>query len=130
MVVPAQTGRPFQALFRMTFRNKLNQRRDRRVRYRAPFYLLWDEDSCQPRYVKVLSSEVSERGMSVETSQFVPLDARILLRSDTGAMCGGAWVKHVTQRGPRYLVGLELSYSLLDDARDLVREVYSSPGVK
>ena len=130
MAVSGQTGRPFQTLFRMPFKTRLNQRRDPRLRYRAPFYLLWDEDSSQPRYVKVLSSEVSEHGMSVETPQLVPMDARILLRSDNGILSGGACVKHVTQRGPLYLVGLELSYSLLDEARNLVREIYGSPGLK
>ncbi|MGH9648666.1 MAG: PilZ domain-containing protein [Bryobacteraceae bacterium] len=108
-------------------KTKLNERRDVRVRYRARFYLLWDEQSCQPKYAKSVCREVSERGMSLETPQSIPVGSRLSLRAESGALFGGAVVKHSTKRGLMYVVGLEFGYSLLDEAQALVREVYTSP---
>lgn len=127
MAVHGNSDKPFHASFRGSFKTGLNQRREARVRYRAPFYLLWDEHSGQPMYVKGISNEVSEHGLSVEVSQMIPVNTRLSLRSESGALFGGASVKHVTKRGLIYIVGVELSYSMLDDALALVREVYSTP---
>jgi hypothetical protein len=129
MAVHGRIDRPIHA-FHSLLKGKLNERRDVRVRYRAPFYVLWDEQSCQPKYAKAVSNEVSEHGMSLETPQCVPVGTRLSLRSESGALFGGAVVKHATKRGSMYVIGMEFGYSLLDEARALVREVYSSPGVK
>jgi hypothetical protein len=102
-----------------------NERRDVRIRYQAPVNLLWDD-----QYAKAVSSEVSERGLSLETSQSVPVGTHVALRSESGELLGGALVKHCTQSGSIYVVGVEFGYSLLDDALALVREVYSSPHAK
>ena len=126
MAASGSTEKPFSA-FHTSLKSKLNERRDVRVRYRAPFYLLWDEQSCQPKYAKAICNEVSEHGMSLETSQSIPVGSRLSLRSESGALFGGAVVKHSTKRGSMYVVGLEFGYSLLDEALDLVREVYTSP---
>ena len=126
MAASGSLDKPFNA-FHTLHKTKLNERRDVRVRYRAPFYLLWDEQSCQPKYVKAVCNEVSERGMSLETSQSIPVGSRVSLRSESGALFGGAVVKHSTKLGSMYVVGLEFGYSLLDEALALVREVYTSP---
>ena len=127
MATQGNAGKPFDAFFRAPFRSKLNQRRETRLHYRAPFYLLWDEDSSQPKYVKALSNEVSEHGLRLEMVQPILVDTQLSLRSESGALFGSASVKHVTRRGTTYIVGVELSYSLLDNALALVREVYSTP---
>jgi hypothetical protein len=129
MAAHGNADRPFNA-FNTLFKSKVNERRDARVRYRAPFYLLWDEQECQPKYAKAVCNEVSEHGMSLETSQSVAVGARLSLRSETGALFGGALVRHATKRGSMYVLGLEFGYSLLDEALALVREVYSTPRVK
>jgi hypothetical protein len=129
MAAHGTTDRPFNALNTL-LKGKLNERREVRVRYRAPFYLLWDEQSSQPKYAKAVCNEVSERGMSMETSQSIAVGTRLSLRSESGALFGGALVKHATKHGSSYVVGMEFGYSLLEEARALVREVYSSPGVK
>lgn len=129
MAASGSIDKPFNA-FHALHKTELNERRDVRVRYRAPFYLLWDEQSCQPKYAKAVCNEVSEHGMSLETSQSIAVGSRLSLRSESGALFGGALVKHSTKRGSAYVVGLEFGYSLLDEARALVREVYTSPGVK
>jgi hypothetical protein len=129
MAAHGTTDRPIHA-FNTLLKGKLNQRRDIRVRYRAPFYLLWDEQSSESKYAKAVCSEVSEHGMSLEASRSVPVGTRLSLRSESGALFGGAVVKHATKRGSMYVLGLEFGYSLLDEARALVREVYGSPGVK
>jgi hypothetical protein len=126
MAASGSTEKPFSA-FHTPFKSKLNERRNVRVRYRAPYYLLWDEQSRQPKYVKAVSNEVSERGMSLETSQSIPVGSRLSLRSESGALFGGAVVKHSTKLGSMYVLGLEFGHSLLDEALALVREVYTSP---
>jgi hypothetical protein len=129
MAAQATTDRPLNA-FHALLKGKMNQRRDGRVRYCAPFYLLWDEDAAEPKYVKAVSSGVSEHGMSLEASRPMTVGTRLSLRSESGALFGGAVVRHATKRDSMYVIGIEFGYSLLDDARALVREVYSSPGLK
>ena len=129
MAVHESIDRPIHA-FHGLLKGKLNERREQRVRYRATFYLLWDEQSCQPKYAKAVCSEVSEHGMSLETPQSIPVGTRLSLRSESGALFGGALVKHATKRGSMYVVGMEFGYNLLDEARALVREVYSLPQAK
>lgn len=126
MAASGSPDKPFHA-FHTLHKTKLNERRDVRVRYRAWYYLLWDEESRQTKYAKAVSNEVSEHGMSLETSQFIAVGSRLSLRSESGALFGGAVVKHSTRRGSMYVVGLEFGYSLLDEALALVREVYTSP---
>jgi len=109
------------------FMNKLNERREARIPYRAPFSLLWDEESGQPKYARAFSHEVSEHGLSLETSEPIAVGTQLALRSDTGALFGSALVKHSARRGASYFVGVQLGYGLLDEALALVREVYSTP---
>jgi len=125
MAAQVNLDRPFHS-FNALFKNKLNERREARIRYRAAFSLLWDEQACQPKYAKAFSKEVSEHGLSLEMPQSIPVGTQLALRSDSGALFGGALVKHVTKRGGNYVVGLQLGYSLLDEALALVREVYST----
>ena len=129
MAAHGTTDRPISA-FNTLLKGRLNQRRDARVRYRAPFYLLWDEQSSESKYAKAVCSEVSEHGMSLEAARSVPAGTRLSLRSESGALFGGAVVRHATKRGSMHVLGVEFGYSLLDDARALVSEVYSSPGLK
>jgi hypothetical protein len=88
---------------------------------------LWLEQASAAKYAKAVSCDVSERGLGLETSQFIPVGTHLSLRAETGELLGGAKVRHAGKRGPQYLVGVEFGYSLLDAARDLVREVYNSP---
>ena len=126
MAAYGSTDRPISA-FNTLLKGKMNERRDARVRYRAPFYLLWDKQSSESKYAKGVSREISEHGMSLEASRSVPVGTRLSLRSESGDLFGGAVVIHATKRGSMYVVGLEFGYSLLDEARALVREVYSLP---
>ncbi len=126
MAAQAHFEKPFQA-FNAPFKSKRNERRDPRVRYRASFSLLWDEDSWQPKYAKAASKDVSEHGMCLETSQWIPVGTHVSLRSETGGLFGRACVKHVARRGASHVIGVELGYSLLDQALTLVREIYSLP---
>ena len=113
--------------FRTLIKRRLNQRRDVRVHYHAPFRLFWVDRMSQIKYARAVSSDVSERGLCLETSQSIPVGTRLALRAETGGLFGGAKVRHSTRRGLQYVVGIEFGYSLLDAARDLVREVYKSP---
>ena len=126
MATAGNTHRPLSA-FRALYKSKLNERRDVRVRYRAPFHLLWDELFCQPKYARAVSNEVSEHGLSLETAVFIPVGTYLSMRSENRALFGGALVKHASKRGFKYVLGVEFSYSLLDEAQALVREVYSMP---
>jgi len=112
------------------FNPKLNGRKDPRLPYRAAFRLLWDQDSFQPKCAKAFSSEVSERGMSLETLQPIQVGMRLSLRAESGTLFGGALVKHVSRGGASYVLGVQLNYHLLDQALAFVREVYSTPPAK
>jgi hypothetical protein len=102
------------------------RRRAVRLRSHTTFSLFWNEGGSQPRYTKVLCSEVSERGLSLETSDPIPVGTRVSLRADSGALFGDARVKHVSKRGAKYILGVQLSSCLLDEAFALVSEAYSS----
>src|SRR4051812_27061515 len=123
MAAQGTADRPLNA-FNAFLTGKLNQRREGRVRYRAPFYLLWDEPEAEPKYVKAVSRDVSEHGMSLEASRPATAGTRLSLRPESGALFGGAVVRHATRHGSMYVLGIEFGHSLLDDARSLVREVY------
>jgi hypothetical protein len=130
MAAHGNTDRSFGASFRSPHKSQVNERREARLKYRARFSIFWDEQSSRPSYAKAVSNEVSEHGLSLETPQPIPVGTRVSLRSESGALLGGASVKHSTKRGKSYVVGFELSYSVLDDALALVREVYSTPRAK
>ena len=106
------------------------RRRGARLRFKTAFSVFWDERVSQPKYAKVYCSEVSEHGLSFETSIPIPVGTRISLRADSGTMFGDARVKHVTKRGAKYIHGVELSSCLLDEAFALVREAYGSAAQK
>jgi len=129
MAAHGNISRPLQA-FDAPLSAKRDARRDPRIRYRAPFYLLWDEQSCQPKYSKAVSNDVSERGLSLEIPQSIPVGTRISLRAESEALLGSAMVKHAARDGSVFVIGVEFGYSLLDDAHVLVREVYSTPRAK
>ncbi len=106
---------------------RMNARRDFRLSHRAPFRLLWDEHSRQPKYAKAFCIDVSERGLALETSQPVPVGTRLTLRAECGTLFGSALVKHAVKRGANYVLGVQLSDYLKDEALGLVREICSSP---
>jgi hypothetical protein len=130
MAAHGNTDRSFEAMFKSPLKGDVNERREARLKYRARFSILWDEQSSTPSYAKAVSNEVSEHGLSLETMQSIPVGTRVSLRSESGALLGGASVKHTTRRGQSHVVGFELSYTVLDDALALVREVYSTPRAK
>jgi hypothetical protein len=130
MSAHGNTDRSFTQSFGALHKRQGNERRETRLRYRARFSIFWDEQYENSRYAKAVSNEVSEHGLSLETQESIPVGTRVSLRSESGALFGGASVKHSTRRGLGYVVGLELSYSVLDDALALVREVYSTPRAK
>jgi len=102
------------------------RRRGVRLRFQTAFRIFWNEDVSQPKYVKAFCREISEHGLSLETSDPIPVDTRVSLRADSGVLFGDARVKHVTKRGAKYILGVELSSCLMDEAFALVREAYSS----
>jgi hypothetical protein len=110
--------------------NKTNARRHARLRHRTPFRLLWDEHSCQPQYTKAFCNEISEHGLSLETAHPIPVGTRLSLRAERGTLFGGARVKHIAKRGGKYVLGVQLSYHLLDEALALMDEIYRTPRAK
>jgi len=102
------------------------RRRGVRLRFQTAFGVFWNERAAQPKYLRAFCKEVSEHGLSLETSDPIPVGTRLSLRADSGALFGEARVKHLTKRGPKYILGVELSSCLMDEAFALVREAYSS----
>ena len=83
--------------------------------------LFWDDAGGRTRYVSVLSLDISENGLQVDSSEPLPVNTRVSLRADLIEFAGVAVVKHVEAQGSRFLLGLELSPSLMEQALKLTR---------
>lgn len=78
MATQAILERPLD-MFSGPFRNQMNERRDARVPYCAQVSLLWDEQSSEPRYARAVCTEISERGLTLEAAEPVPVATRVAL---------------------------------------------------
>jgi hypothetical protein len=60
--------------------------------------------------------------MRIELLKPIPVHTRILLRADGINVGGSATVKHVSRRGAKCIVGLNLSQALRDEILTAIRE--------
>jgi hypothetical protein len=88
-------------------------RRSLRIPYAGPIRVSWEERG-QPCFAIGKSVEVSRQGMRIEVLRPVLSGATVQLAAERIRFSGSAAVKHVTRRGAKYLLGLELSHPLAD----------------
>ena len=102
-------------------KGKRKVRRDSRFPYLGPVRLFWDDAKGATRYLQVLCLDVSESGLRVDSHEPLPVNTRVSLRADLIELAGTAIVRRIEAQGSRFILGLELSPALMDQALKLTR---------
>lgn len=100
---------------------KKNNRRHFRFHYLGPVRLFWDDAEGRTKYLQVLCLDISENGLRVESNESLPVNTRVSLRADLIELAGTAIVRHVQGQGSHFILGLELSPALMEQALKLTR---------
>ena len=98
-----------------------NSRRQVRFCYSGPVRLFWDDAEGRTKYLQALCLDISENGLRVDSNESLPMNTRISLRADLIELAGAAIVRHVHEQGSRFVLGLELSPALMEQALKLTR---------
>ena len=98
-----------------------NARRHSRIPFVGQAHLSWD-DSTGPKFVNGKCLDISEGGLHIEITQAIPLGTRVMFNVEKLKLAGPAVVKHVTRRGGKYDLGLELSQPLHEQALASLRD--------
>jgi hypothetical protein len=85
-----------------------NRRRHRRIPHIVPIRISWEgrNEQC---YALARCIDVSEGGIRVEVARPVRPGTRILLMAERLNLSGAASVRHMSSRGGKYLLGLDLT---------------------
>lgn len=100
-----------------------NIRRHQRVPYAGPVRVSWQAADGLPCYVQGKCLDVSDSGLRIALLQPVPLRTIVSFNVEPLKVSGSASVRHVSRRGTRFVVGLELNANLLARTRSLASEV-------
>lgn len=71
-------------------------------------YVCWTDAQGDYRQEKAAVGDVSSRGLSVALKVRIECRTQVSLRSSMGGVTTSACVRHVRQKGLRYIAGLEL----------------------
>ena len=99
-----------------------DRRRHRRIPYLGPVRIFWDDDHGRTKYVRAKFLEISEGGLRLDVPEPIPVGVHISLRAERINFVGSAVVKQVVRCGSKYLLGLELSQTLRDQAIAFIRD--------
>lgn len=91
-----------------------NHRRDRRIPYMGAIRISW-EDHGQPFFAMCKCIDISRTGVRIECPSPVGSGSMIQVGAERIKLAGSAKVRHVNRSGSKYLVGLQLTYTLLPD---------------
>jgi hypothetical protein len=100
-------------------------RRHRRIPYLGPIRISWEENG-QVRFAMTKCLDISESGLRIECPQPVRPGTRIQVGADRIQMAGSASVRHMVRNGSKYLLGVELSQVILQDA---IKQLEGRPAV-
>ena len=92
--------------------SRKNIRRHRRIPYIGPIRICWESAAGETCHALGKCVDVSESGLCLETFAPIPEHAMVILKAEGIQASGSAQVRHVSRRGMRYRVGLELSNGL------------------
>jgi hypothetical protein len=103
---------------------KRDLRRHQRIPFLGPLHIAWEEDYGSPKYARGKCLDVSEGGLRIEVEVFepIPVRSRVSLRADRINLHASGTVKHAARRGSTYIVGLELSQALSEQALAVIRD--------
>jgi hypothetical protein len=99
-------------------------RRNHRIPYAGPIRISWDEPSG-PRFAMGKCIELSESGIRVEVPVNVAVRTSLTLNAERIKLAGSASVRHVTRHGAKYILGLELSQSMMEKVVVAIREPWA-----
>jgi hypothetical protein len=88
----------------------------------GPIRLSWENDNSEPRYTEGKCIDISEAGLRIEVRVPIPICTRVSLQAPRIKLSGSASVKHLVRHGAQYIVGVELSQTLDEQARVAVRQ--------
>jgi PilZ domain len=98
--------------------SETNLRRHHRVQYIGPARISWEDARGLPQYAQGRCLDISKSGLRIALEVFEPIPIRscVSLRLERIKVASSATVKHVTRRGAKYLLGLELREAFGRDA--------------
>jgi hypothetical protein len=96
-------------------------RRQVRLYYSGPVRLFWDDAEGRTKYLQAVCLDISENGLRVDSNESLPVNTRVSLRADLVELAGTAIVRRVHEQGSRFILGLELSAALMEQALKLTR---------
>ena len=91
---------------------KRENRRHLRVSYAGAVGISWEDERGLSKYAKAKCLDVSEGGLRIEMTEPIPVLSRLSLRADQINLGGAASVRHISSRGCKYVLGLNLSPTL------------------
>ena len=98
-----------------------HNRRQARFYYSGPVRLFWDDAGGRTKYLQAWCLDISENGLRVDSNESLPMNTRVSSRADLIELAGTAIVRHVHEQGSRFVLGLELSPALMEQALKLTR---------
>lgn len=103
-----------------------NTRRHPRFPLLNPVRISW-EDQGQPHFAIGKCVEISETGLRIEILEKIRPGTRIQIAAERIKLAGSATVRHVTHKGAKYQLGLELTQFTLNNA---LAELAGRPAVE
>lgn len=89
-----------------------NIRRHQRISYINPVRISWEEHG-QSHFAMAKCIDISEAGLRIESPYPIRPGTTIQLGAERLRLAGAAAVKHTVRFGGKYLLGVELSQSIL-----------------
>lgn len=96
-------------------------RRHRRIPFSGSVRISWEERGA-PRFASGKCIDLSETGLRIELPASIPPRTRVQLTTDRVGIAGSASVKNVDRFGAKYIIGLELTTTLPEKIREVLRE--------
>jgi hypothetical protein len=105
---------------------KKDARKHGRIHFQSGVRLSW-EDSAGPKFTTGKCLDISDGGLRIEVLAMIPVGARVVLSVERIKLGGVASVKHVSRRGAKYEVRLELSQPLSGNIIAAIRDALPRP---
>ena len=84
-------------------------RRHRRRPIDCMLSLSWRDQAGNTRFVRARGLDISESGARIESSEPIETNSEVFVRVDDYGLVGCAAVRHCSRRGPKFVLGLELT---------------------
>ena len=91
-------------------------RRHDRVSLPGLIHISWEDALGVSKQTQVKCLDISKEGLRVEIPEPIRVGARVSLRADWINLHGSGTVKHLARRGNKYILGVNLSQALRDQA--------------